>query len=156
MPADHDTPRPARRDLLRTGLTTGAAAALGLAATTPAAASAPDAPGAPGTPGTERTLTLTGHLPTGSPDFVHLPVEVPAGVREIAVSYGYDKPPVPAGTPGNSCDIGIFDERGTDLGGPGFRGWSGGFRTEFSLARDTATPGYLPGPINPGTWHLAL
>ncbi|MFD7582528.1 CehA/McbA family metallohydrolase [Kitasatospora sp. NPDC059817] len=159
MPADHDTPRPARRDLLRTGLTTGAAAALGLAATTPAAASAPGAPatpGTPGAPGTERTLTLTGHLPTGAPDFVYLPVEVPAGVREIAVSYGYDKPPVPAGTPGNSCDIGIFDERGTDLGGPGFRGWSGGFRTEFSLARDAATPGYLPGPINPGTWHLVL
>ncbi|MGW1178297.1 CehA/McbA family metallohydrolase [Kitasatospora sp. NPDC002543] len=146
--------RPARRDLLRTGLATGAATALGLATTTGQAGAAPaDGPGA--TPA-DRTLTLTGHLPTGAPDFVYLPVDVPEGVRELAVSYRYDKPPVPAGTPGNSCDIGIFDERGTDLGGPGFRGWSGGFRTEFSLSRGAATPGYLPGPINPGTWHVVL
>ena len=72
------------------------------------------------------------------------------------MSYSYDKPPVPAGTHGNSCDIGIFDERGTDLGGEGFRGWSGGSRTEFAIAADTATPGYLPGPVNPGTWHVVL
>lgn len=173
MPADptppsHPTPHshpaeptdPARRDLLRAGLATGAAAALGLAATVGATGTASAAPSrdADTTDPTDRTLTLTltGHLPTGCPDFVYLPLEVPDGVREIAVSYGYDKPPVPAGTPGNSCDIGIFDERGTDLGGDGFRGWSGGFRTEFALARDTATPGYLPGPINPGTWHIAL
>ncbi|MFJ8472279.1 CehA/McbA family metallohydrolase [Kitasatospora sp. NPDC094011] len=147
-------PRPARRDLLRTGLATGAATALGLAATSGSATAAPSPKPAP--TGADRTLTLTGHLPTGAPDFVYLPVEVPDGVREIAVSYGYDKPQVPAGTPGNSCDIGIFDERGTDLGGDGFRGWSGGFRTEFAVARDTATPGYLPGPINPGTWHVVL
>jgi hypothetical protein len=81
---------------------------------------------------------------------------VPPGVREIAVSYSYDKPLVPAGTLGNSCDIGIFDERGIAVGGKGFRGWSGGARTEFAIAADAATPGYLPGPVNPGTWHVAL
>ncbi|WP_408607422.1 CehA/McbA family metallohydrolase [Kitasatospora mediocidica] len=63
---------------------------------------------------------------------------------------------MPAGTPGNSCDIGIFDERGTDLGGPGFRGWSGGFRTSFAISRTEATPGYLPGPVNAGRWHVVL
>ncbi len=77
-------------------------------------------------------------------------------MREIAVSYSYDKPPVPAGTLGNSCDIGIFDERGIAVGGEGFRGWSGGARTEFAIAADAATPGYLRGPVNPGTWHVAL
>ncbi len=77
-------------------------------------------------------------------------------MREIAVSYSYDKPHVPAGTLGNSCDIGIFDERGIAVGGEGFRGWSGGARTEFAIAADAATPGYLPGPVNPGTWHVAL
>jgi hypothetical protein len=81
---------------------------------------------------------------------------VPPGVREIAVSYSYDKPPVPPGTLGNSCDIGIFDERGIAVGGEGFRGWSGGSRTSFAVAADRATPGYLPGPVNPGTWHVAL
>jgi len=99
---------------------------------------------------------VTGHLPTGAPDFVYLPVHVPVGVREISVSYSYDKPTVPAGTPGNSCDIGIFDERGTDLDGRGFRGWSGGFRTEFEISRAEATPGYLPGPVDAGTWHVVL
>ncbi|MFH9352801.1 CehA/McbA family metallohydrolase [Kitasatospora sp. NPDC017646] len=155
MPAD--PAHPARRALLRTGLATGAATALGLATDAATAGSASAAPAqAPAPARGDRTLTLTGHLPTGAPDFVHLPIEVPDGVREIAVSYGYDKPQVPAGTPGNACDIGIFDERGTDLGGDGFRGWSGGFRTEFALSRGAATPGYLPGPINPGTWHIVL
>ena len=106
--------------------------------------------------GDATTTVLSGHLDTGAADFVYLPIDVPRGVREIAVSYTYDKLPVPSGTLGNSLDIGIFDERGIRLGGPGFRGWSGGFRTEFSIAADQATPGYLPGPVNAGTWHIAL
>jgi hypothetical protein len=104
----------------------------------------------------QETKTVRGTLPTGSPDFVYVPVEVPSGVREIKVAYTYDKPSVPAGTAGNALDIGIFDEHGTELGGRGFRGWSGGARTEFFIRGDDATPGYIPGPIRPGTWHIAL
>ncbi|MET7366264.1 CehA/McbA family metallohydrolase [Streptomyces sp. NPDC005566] len=100
--------------------------------------------------------TVRGTLPTGCPDFVNLPVEVPSGVREIAVSYTYVKTPVPAGTQGNALDIGIFDERGTDLGGRGFRGWSGGARGSFFIRAEEATPGYIPGPVRAGTWHIAL
>ncbi|MGW4568954.1 CehA/McbA family metallohydrolase [Streptomyces sp. NPDC004561] len=100
--------------------------------------------------------TIRGTLPPGSPDYVYVPVEVPSGTAELKVSYTYDRPAVPPGTPGNALDIGLFDERGTDLGGRGFRGWSGGARTEFSVRADEATPGYLPGPLNPGTWHIAL
>ncbi|AUG76483.1 phosphoesterase [Kitasatospora sp. MMS16-BH015] len=140
---DPGTARPARRTILTAATTALTLAAVGQASADPAIP--PD-----------RTVTLTGHLPTGAPDFVYLPIEVPPGVRELTVSYHYTKPTVPPGTPGNSCDIGIFDERGTTLGGRGFRGWSGGFRTEFSLSRSAATPGYLPGPVNPGTWHIAL
>jgi hypothetical protein len=99
---------------------------------------------------------MTGHLETGAADYVYLPVEVPRGVQRIAVRYSYDKPAVPAGTAGNSCDIGVFDERGTALGGPGFRGWSGGFRSSFEISNGAATPGYLSGPVNPGTWHVVL
>ncbi|WP_189313129.1 CehA/McbA family metallohydrolase [Streptomyces brasiliensis] len=135
----------------------GAAGVLTLA---PVGFAAADEAGAtaPGTPadGTEVTRTVTGHLDTGAADFVHLPVEVPRGVNQIAVSYTYDKPSVPSGTPGNSCDIGIFDERGTALGGRGFRGWSGGARTSFVVNSEDTTPGYLPGPVNPGTWHIIL
>ncbi|WTI14647.1 CehA/McbA family metallohydrolase [Streptomyces sp. NBC_00820] len=100
--------------------------------------------------------TLRGALPPGSPDYVYVPVDVPPGTAELHVSYTYDRPSVPAGTRGNALDIGLFDERGTELGGRGFRGWSGGARTEFFVRADEATPGYLPGPLNPGTWHIAL
>ncbi|MFF8832486.1 CehA/McbA family metallohydrolase [Streptomyces sp. NPDC015131] len=103
---------------------------------------------------TERVVR--GTLPPGSPDYVYLPVEVPRGVRELRVSYTYERPAVPPGTQGNALDIGIFDERGTEPGGPGFRGWSGGARSEFFLRADDATPGYLAGPVRAGTWHLVL
>lgn len=109
-----------------------------------------------GAEGSTDRRTIRGTLPTGSPDYVYLPVEVPRGVRELRVAYTYDRPSVPTGTAGNALDIGIFDERGTDLGGEGFRGWSGGARTEFFLRADEATPGYVPGPVRPGTWHIAL
>jgi hypothetical protein len=125
---------------------TGAAAALTLGSVS--FASAAD--------GDRESRTVRGALPPGSPDFVYVPVEVPAGVREIKVAYTYDRPSVPAGTTGNALDIGIFDERGTELGGRGFRGWSGGARTEFFIRADEATPGYIPGPVREGTWHIAL
>ncbi|MDG4858873.1 CehA/McbA family metallohydrolase [Streptomyces sp. T-3] len=139
-------------DINRRGLlVTGAAAALTLGSVSFASA---DEHGPEG--GSTDTRTVRGTLPTGSPDYVYLPVEVPDGVREIRITYTYDKPQVPPGTAGNALDIGIFDERGTALGGRGFRGWSGGARSEFFLRADGATPGYLPGPIRAGTWHLAL
>ncbi len=145
-----------RRDLLRLSAVAGAAGAPTLEAVTFAqAADGADGPGAERPPDA-RTRTVRGHLPTGAPDWVYLPVEVPRGVREIAVAYSYDKPDVPPGTPGNALDIGVFDERGTRLGGRGFRGWSGGARTEFAISAERATPGYLAGPVRPGTWHVAL
>lgn len=104
-----------------------------------------------------QTQTITGHFTPGPPDFVYVPVEVPAGVAQIDVSYSYDRPSEPAGVAGNALDIGVFDERGVQVGErAGFRGWSGGFRTSFSISNSAATPGYLPGRVNPGTWHVAL
>ncbi|GHI06968.1 phosphoesterase [Streptomyces cellostaticus] len=99
---------------------------------------------------------MRGTLAPGSPDYVYLPVEVPPGTGELKVSYTYDRPTVPPGTPGNALDIGLFDRRGVELGGRGFRGWSGGARAEFFVRADDATPGYLPGPLDPGTWHIVL
>ncbi|WOX10378.1 CehA/McbA family metallohydrolase [Streptomyces sp. N50] len=131
-------------------IVTGAAAALTLGSVTFASGATTPPSGA------QETRTVRGTLPTGSPDYVYVPVEVPAGVRELKVAYTYDKPSVPAGTQGNALDIGIFDQHGTDLGGRGFRGWSGGARTEFFIRADDATPGYLPGPVRAGTWHVAL
>ncbi|MFI1397581.1 CehA/McbA family metallohydrolase [Streptomyces sp. NPDC020681] len=133
-------------------LVTGAAAALTLGTVSfvnAAPSSAADNSG-------DHTKVVRGTLPPGSPDFAYLPVEIPRGVRELHVSYTYERPVVPAGTQGNALDIGIFDERGTELGGKGFRGWSGGARTEFFIRTDEATPGYIPGPVRHGTWNIAL
>lgn len=41
-------------------------------------------------------------------------------------------------------------------GADGWRGWSGGARDTFVIGPDTATPGYLPGPLEPGTWSVIL
>ncbi|MFG3259366.1 CehA/McbA family metallohydrolase [Streptomyces sp. NPDC048172] len=136
-----------RRDVLKFSAVAGAVTALTLPAMSFAHAEGADG---------QDSRTLRGHLPTGAPDFVYLPVEVPSGIREIAVSYRYDKPTVPSGTPGNALDIGVFDERGTGLGGRGFRGWSGGFRDSFAISAEKATPGYLAGPVREGTWHVVL
>ena len=103
-----------------------------------------------------QTRTVTGRFDVGAPDFVYLPVRVPGGVRQLDVAYGYDRPATPPGVPGNALDIGIFDQRGHQLGDGGFRGWSGGFRDRFSISDAGATPGYLPGPIQPGTWYVVL
>ncbi|MFD9906177.1 CehA/McbA family metallohydrolase [Streptomyces sp. NPDC059063] len=132
-------------------LVTGAATALTLSSVSFA-----DEAGAAERRSGQETKTIRGTLPVGAPDFVYLPVEIPRGVQQLHVAYTYQKPPVPPGTVGNALDIGVFDERGTALGGRGFRGWSGGARTEFFVRADDATPGYIPGPVRAGTWNIAL
>jgi hypothetical protein len=102
----------------------------------------------------EQTRRVTGTLPPDVPDWFYVPVDVPRGVREIEVVYSYDQPQV---RPGNALDIGIFSPAGFQLGNErGFRGWSGGFRDRFTISATQATPGYLPGPIERGRWHLIL
>lgn len=100
-------------------------------------------------PGGEQTRVVHGHLEAGTPDWAYVPVTVPPGVREISVSIDYDQPQAPPGRPGNALDLGVFDEEG-------FRGWSGGARDAFTISRYEATPGYLPGPVRPGVWQVAL
>jgi len=36
--------------------------------------------------------TLTGHIAYGAPEWVYIPLRVPAVVSRITVSYSYDKP----------------------------------------------------------------
>jgi hypothetical protein len=105
----------------------------------------------------EATKTITGRLEADAPDWCYLPIEIPPGVAELAVGYDYDTPAPQAGLPGNACDIGIFGPAGYELGNDrGFRGWSGGARRALRISAADATPGYLPGPIDAGTWHLLL
>lgn len=72
----------------------------------------------------------------------YLPVDVPASAQALRVEFGY------TGS-GAVIDLGC-------LGPAGFRGWSGGARTSFVITRTTATPGYLPGEPEPGTWQVML
>lgn len=85
--------------------------------------------------------------------YAYVPFEVPAGAVRITVSYQYDRV-----NGNNTLDIGLFDARSTDseTDTAGFRGWSGGRRTEFFISRADATPGYLPGELPPGTWRIIL
>lgn len=46
-----------------------------------------------------------------------------------------------------------------DLGCEGplaFRGWSGGARKRFAITEGRATPGYVPGALEDGTWNVLL
>jgi hypothetical protein len=126
-------------------------------ATYAAAATFEPADAKPGKPAT-RTHTFTGTF-TGvdTPDWHYLPFAVDKRVTEIRVSYDYESTNTGAGFSLNVIDIGLFDGSGHGLGRQaGFRGWSGGARKEFRVSRHEATPGYLAGPLTPGTWHVTL
>lgn len=90
-----------------------------------------------------RPRTLSGRVGAADPDWVYVPVEVPAGCRRLTVRLSYDRAL-------GVIDLGLFAP------GERFRGWSGGARTEFTLAATDATPGYLAGPLPAGTWQVIL
>jgi hypothetical protein len=72
----------------------------------------------------------------------YLPVEVPPGTAGLRVELDYDRSAA-------VLDLGCF-------GPAGFRGWSGGARSGFVITPAAATPGYLPGELEPGPWQVAL
>jgi hypothetical protein len=103
-----------------------------------------------------QVIARTLHLDSpkkGESRYQYVPFEVSPYTHQISVSYNYDH----AGG-SNALDIGLFDSRASERAGDvaGFRGWSGGRRAEFFVARETATPGYVPGDIPPGTWRIIL
>jgi predicted metal-dependent phosphoesterase TrpH len=110
-----------------------------------------------------KQIVLEGHFNAtdqAANEFPLLPFEVPPGIARLHVRYqvshslGADKV---GQQEGNIVDVGLFDPRGSEfLAAKGFRGWSGTKRQAFTVAADQATPGYLPGPIQPGTWHVVL
>ncbi|KIW92433.1 uncharacterized protein Z519_07417 [Cladophialophora bantiana CBS 173.52] len=102
-------------------------------------------------------FTLTGHI---TPDqifsFVYVPFNVSAEVTSIYVLQNYSFKGA-----GNSLDLGVFDPHGiaainSETGYSGSRGWSGGFRNNFTISASDATPGYNAGPLLPGTWNIVL
>jgi hypothetical protein len=96
--------------------------------------------------------------PEQAENYYNIPFEMPAHVCRLEVSYTYSAEigSDPHLTGGNTLDIGLFDQRGADYPGRGFRGWTGSARHRFFITPHEATPGYLPGPLEPGTWHISL
>ncbi|MFQ6102100.1 MAG: CehA/McbA family metallohydrolase [Anaerolineae bacterium] len=108
-------------------------------------------------------IVLEGHFDAAdraADEFPLLPFEVPPGIARLHVRYQISRQlsgDKAGWQEGNIVDIGLFDPRGAELlTAKGFRGWTGTARQEFAIAADEATPGYLPGPIQPGTWHVVL
>ena len=104
-------------------------------------------------------LVLEGHFTDADRmRYVLVPFSVGSGHRQLHLRYSYsdriDSDPLIDG--GNTLDIGLFDPRGTQTGSPGFRGWSGSHKLEFTIDETWATPPYAPGPILGGTWNVLL
>lgn len=74
--------------------------------------------------------------------YLEVPVDVPPGTESIEVRLSYDRA---AGV----IDLGC-------AGATSFRGWSGGARDRFVITPTAATPGYLPGELEPGRWAVIL
>src|SRR5690625_3225204 len=72
----------------------------------------------------------------------YVPFDVPPGSRSLSVRLTYD-------TSRGVIDLGCE-------GADGWRGWSGGARDRFTITSEEATPGYLPGELETGTWHVVL
>jgi hypothetical protein len=72
----------------------------------------------------------------------YLPFEVPPGTCALRFVLEYERS-------GAVLDLGC-------LGSAGFRGWSGGARRSFVITSAAATPGYLPGEPEPGTWQVVI
>ncbi|MBP2473647.1 hypothetical protein JOF53_002519 [Crossiella equi] len=73
--------------------------------------------------------------------WLDLPFTVPQGCAGVTVELTYESPAI--------LDIGC-------RGAAGWRGWSGSARRRFAITAAEATPGYLPGEPEAGTWHVVL
>lgn len=86
--------------------------------------------------------------------YLYLPFEAPEWCRTIEVEYSY------RGSGPGECtvDIGVFEPGPLELveAMGSFRGWSGSNKKSFYISDSSATPGYVPGPIKSGTWHVIL
>jgi hypothetical protein len=106
-------------------------------------------------------LDRAGRYRFGLDRWEYLPFTVPTGVTRITIEAEHGELTLLPGVAGNCLDLGLFGPPGWHPGQPdtaaaGFRGWSGGARRVVTVGVDEATPGYLAGPITPGTWAVAL
>ncbi len=83
--------------------------------------------------------------------YVNVPFEVPVGTTRVDVELTYDR-----AEGENVVDLGLLEPGSLALGTKAFRGWTGGERSAIFVTEGDATPGYWPGPILAGRWHVGL
>jgi hypothetical protein len=109
----------------------------------------------------QTTLHLSIHIdPSRQGAYFTLPLQVPAGVESITLTYCYDRRPekeqaldrgVFVGrSEENIIDLGLIDPAGAQVGA------SGSDKTEIMVSEAHATPGYQPCPIAPGEWQILI
>ncbi|NIM94926.1 MAG: hypothetical protein GTO18_14590 [Anaerolineales bacterium] len=107
-------------------------------------------------------IKLAGHISPEEKleaDYRMIPFDVPDGICRLDVEYAFsrDEPGGILKEAGNIIDIGLFDSRGSEfLTARGFRGWSGSARRALFIGTNDASPGYIPGPMPSGRWHIIL
>ncbi|MDN5685915.1 MAG: CehA/McbA family metallohydrolase [Brachybacterium sp.] len=87
----------------------------------------------------ERELTLAVQA---QDRYVRIPFDVPRNLRSLEVDL-------------EVLDQGAVIDLGCE-GAAGWRGWSGGAHRCFTISTEDASPGYLPGPLEEGRWHVVL
>ena len=154
--------RAARRALLA-GLAAAAAAPLAAVPAAPVQAPPTCSPGGP--PVTfGGTLTSADATPS-APRYLLNPFTVAAGTTRVEVSYDWadNEPAIPDNPLTQTVlDLGLWDQDGYRQP-EGFRGWSGSRVGRVAAGQppafvqpDRAERGYLPGPIEAGTWYVEI
>jgi hypothetical protein len=88
------------------------------------------------------TMRLEGDVTAAGGDYADVAFDVPAGTQEIQIAHS------------DNSDTAILD---FGVWGPaGYRGWSGGLTDDITIGVDQSSRGYLPGPIDAGTWTVAI
>lgn len=83
--------------------------------------------------------------------YVQVPFDVKVGTTRLDIELTYDR-----ANGENVVDLGLMEPGSLALGTKAFRGWTGGERSAIFVSASDATPGYWPGPIQPGLWNVGL
>ncbi len=91
--------------------------------------------------------------------YVLVPFVVPDGSTRVRVKLCYDQPESPTSREiKHTLDLAVYETRGEDdtYDEEEFRGWGGSSRPNVLITPETATNGFLPGPIPSGEWAAEI
>ncbi|HKR32383.1 MAG TPA: CehA/McbA family metallohydrolase [Terriglobales bacterium] len=91
------------------------------------------------------SLTLRGTVKGAQNNtYIEAPFTVPVHTHRLTITFHYT-----GKEEKTTFDLGVEDPHG-------FRGWSGGNKSTFTISADDATPSYLPGELIAGQWKLLI